>query len=50
TIAYFTYKYTEGYLVVYGLQGVDLHDKFLLTDPAIHCVDLLKSGKTNLEK
>ncbi|CAG8648186.1 5104_t:CDS:2, partial [Cetraspora pellucida] len=48
--AYFTYKYTEGYLVVYGLQDVNLHGEFLLTDSAIHCVDLLRFGKTNLGK
>ncbi|CAG8617434.1 1592_t:CDS:2 [Cetraspora pellucida] len=34
--AHFTYKCTEGYLVVYDLQGVDLSNEFLLTDPAIH--------------
>ncbi|KAF0488044.1 kinase-like protein [Gigaspora margarita] len=48
--AHFTYKYTEGYLVVYDLQGVDLHNEFLLTDPAIHCVDLLRFGNSNLGK
>ncbi|CAG8443822.1 4823_t:CDS:1, partial [Cetraspora pellucida] len=48
--AHFTYKCTEGYLVVYDLQGVDLSNEFLLTDPAIHCVDLLRFGKTNLGK
>ncbi|KAF0450818.1 kinase-like protein [Gigaspora margarita] len=48
--AHFTYQYTEGYLVVYDLQGVDLHNEFLLTDPAIHCVDLLRFGITNLGK
>ncbi|KAF0373852.1 kinase-like protein [Gigaspora margarita] len=48
--AHFTYKYTEGYLVVYDLQGVNLRNEFLLTDPAIHCVDLLRFGKTNLGK
>ncbi|KAF0561985.1 kinase-like protein [Gigaspora margarita] len=46
--AHFTYKYTEGYLVVYDLQGADLHNEFLLTDPVIHCVDLLRFGVTNL--
>ncbi|KAF0340284.1 kinase-like protein [Gigaspora margarita] len=46
--AHFTYEYTEGYLVVYDLQGVDLNNEFLLTDPAIHCVDLLRFGITNL--
>ncbi|CAG8735622.1 7805_t:CDS:1, partial [Dentiscutata heterogama] len=48
--AHFTYQYTEGYLVVYDLQGVDLDNEFLLTDPAIHCVDLLRFGITNLGK
>ncbi|CAG8584474.1 10173_t:CDS:2, partial [Cetraspora pellucida] len=48
--AHFTYKYTEGYLVIYDLQGVDLCNEFLLTDPAIHCVDLLRFGNTNLGK
>ncbi|KAF0541191.1 kinase-like protein [Gigaspora margarita] len=48
--AHFTYKYTEGYLVVYDLQGVDLDDEFILTDPAIHCIDVLRFGVTNLGK
>ncbi|KAF0529171.1 kinase-like protein [Gigaspora margarita] len=46
--AHFTYQYTDGYLVVYDLQGVDLENEFLLTDPAIHCTDLLRFGITNL--
>ncbi|KAF0426412.1 kinase-like protein [Gigaspora margarita] len=46
--AHFTYQYTDGYLVVYDLQGVDLENEFLLTDPAIHCNDLLRFGITNL--
>src|SRR6185437_14393378 len=48
--AHFTYQYTEGYLVVYGLQGFDLNNEFLLTDPVIYCVDLLRFGTTNLGK
>ncbi|CAG8591040.1 20766_t:CDS:1 [Racocetra persica] len=48
--AHFTYKFTGGYLVVYDLQGVDLDDEFLLTDPAIHCIDLLRFGVTNFGK
>ncbi|CAG8757041.1 11727_t:CDS:1, partial [Cetraspora pellucida] len=48
--AHFTYKYTEEYLVVYDLQDIDLCNEFLLTDPAIHCVDLLRFGNTNLGK
>ncbi|RIA93472.1 kinase-like domain-containing protein [Glomus cerebriforme] len=48
--AHYTYEYTKGYLVVYDLQGIKLEDKFLLTDPAIHCEDRLRFGKTNLGK
>lgn len=48
--AHFTYEYTNGYLVVYDLQGVELTDEFLLTDPAIHCKDRLRFGRTNLGK
>ncbi|CAG8711669.1 uncharacterized protein OCT59_002205 [Rhizophagus irregularis] len=44
---HFTYEYTEGYLVVCDLQGIELDDKFLLTDPAIHCIDSLRFGGTN---
>ncbi|GBB86403.1 hypothetical protein RclHR1_12840001 [Rhizophagus clarus] len=45
--AHFTYEYTKGYLVVCDLQGIELNDEFLLTDPAIHCVDPLRFGRTN---
>ncbi|KAF0513382.1 kinase-like protein [Gigaspora margarita] len=38
--AHFTYQYSERYLVVYDLQGFDLDNEFLLTDPVIYCVDL----------
>ncbi|CAG8481305.1 32997_t:CDS:2 [Racocetra persica] len=48
--AHFTYQYTEGCLVVYDLQGADVHNEFLLTDPVIHCIDLLRFGTTNLGK
>ncbi|CAB5347078.1 unnamed protein product [Rhizophagus irregularis] len=44
---HFTYEYTEKYLVVCDLQGIELNDEFLLTDPAIHCVDTLRFGRTN---
>ncbi|GBB86404.1 hypothetical protein RclHR1_12840002 [Rhizophagus clarus] len=44
---HFTYNYTEGYLVVCDLQGIELNNEFLLTDPAIHCIDPLRFGKTN---
>ncbi|CAG8461786.1 2184_t:CDS:1, partial [Paraglomus occultum] len=46
--AHFTYECTKHYLVVYDLQGIELTDEFLLTDPAIHCVDPLRFGRTNL--
>jgi len=46
--AHFTYECTKHYLVVYDLQGVELENEFLLTDPAIHCIDPLRFGKTNL--
>ncbi|CAG8542953.1 7096_t:CDS:2, partial [Dentiscutata heterogama] len=47
--AHFTYQYTKGYLVVYDLQGVNLdkNKEFLLTDPAIHCIDVSRFGVTN---
>ncbi|RIA81489.1 kinase-like domain-containing protein, partial [Glomus cerebriforme] len=45
--AHYTYQYTKGYLVVYDLQGIELNDEFVLTDPAIHCVDTLRFGRTN---
>jgi hypothetical protein len=44
---HFTYEYTGGYLVVCDLQGIELNDEFLLTDPAIHCIDPLRFGGTN---
>uniref|UniRef100_A0A1D1XXZ1 Alpha-protein kinase vwkA n=1 Tax=Anthurium amnicola TaxID=1678845 RepID=A0A1D1XXZ1_9ARAE len=46
--AHFTYEHSKKYLVVYDLQGIELSDRFFLTDPAIHCVDPLRFGKTNL--
>ncbi|CAG8819338.1 17537_t:CDS:1, partial [Racocetra persica] len=46
--SHFTYEHTKGYLVVCDLQGIELNNKFLLTDPAIHCVDNSRFGQTNL--
>uniref|UniRef100_U9UKU7 Alpha-type protein kinase domain-containing protein n=1 Tax=Rhizophagus irregularis (strain DAOM 181602 / DAOM 197198 / MUCL 43194) TaxID=747089 RepID=U9UKU7_RHIID len=61
--AHFTYEYTKGYLVVCDLQGIEITDKlltfqgievvtdeFLLTDPAIHCINPLRFGGTNIGK
>ncbi|CAG8531940.1 17108_t:CDS:2 [Dentiscutata heterogama] len=45
--AHFTYEFTDGYLYVCDLQGIELDDRFILTDPAIHCVNPFKFGKTN---
>ncbi|PKC61296.1 kinase-like protein [Rhizophagus irregularis] len=47
---HFTYEYTKGYLVVCDLQGIELNNEFLLTDPAIHCIDPLRFGRTNFGK
>ncbi|CAG8622659.1 4498_t:CDS:2 [Funneliformis mosseae] len=48
--AHFTYDFTGGYLLVCDLQGAEFSDHFLLTDPAIHCTDSLRFGRTNLGK
>ncbi|CAB5354754.1 unnamed protein product [Rhizophagus irregularis] len=47
---HFTYEYTKEYLVVCDLQGIELNNEFLLTDPAIHCIDPLRFGRTNFGK
>ena len=36
--------------MIYDLQGVEHTNQFLLTDPAIHCTDPLRFGKTNFGK
>ncbi|CAI2181312.1 11012_t:CDS:1 [Funneliformis geosporum] len=48
--AHFTYDFTGGYLLVCDLQGAEFSNHFLLTDPAIHCTDSLRFGRTNLGK
>ncbi|CAG8466429.1 4549_t:CDS:2 [Diversispora eburnea] len=45
---HYTYEHTDGYLVVSDLQGIESSDRFLLTDPVIHCINPLRFGKTNL--
>ncbi|CAG8500870.1 6385_t:CDS:2 [Diversispora eburnea] len=45
---HYTYVHTDGYLVVSDLQGIESPDRFVLTDPAIHCTNPLRFGKTNL--
>jgi len=44
----FTYQITDGYLLVSDLQGVKYKNRFMLTDPAILCTDILRFGNTNL--
>jgi hypothetical protein len=50
----FTYKVTEGYLMIVDLQGVlavpggGKQRRFVLTDPVIFCTDLSRFGNTNL--
>uniref|UniRef100_A0A914PXJ8 Alpha-type protein kinase domain-containing protein n=1 Tax=Panagrolaimus davidi TaxID=227884 RepID=A0A914PXJ8_9BILA len=50
--SHFTYQESNGYLMIVDLQGVINHNengskKFILTDPSIHCKNLLRFGKTN---
>lgn len=53
--SHFTYEYSNKYLMVTDLQGVDYTDNrdrqvMLLTDPAIHCPHALRFGSTNLRQ
>eukprot|EP00415_Alexandrium_ostenfeldii_P001080 UN1080 len=43
-----TLQATDGYLIVADLQGVELEDRFVLTDPAVLCEDTTRFGRTNL--
>ena len=47
--SHWSYVITENYLIVVDLQGVDRENKYILTDPSIHCQDP-KFGNTNLGK
>jgi hypothetical protein len=44
----FTFEKTGGYLMVTDLQGIRTEDEFILTDPAILCMDKVRFGGTNL--
>ncbi|KAI1695649.1 alpha-kinase family domain-containing protein [Ditylenchus destructor] len=51
--SHWTYQISSGYLMVVDLQGVISTDEsgvktLELTDPAIHCTDLTRFGRTNL--
>ena len=45
--SHWTYTVTEGFLMVVDLQGVDRDDKYILTDPSVHCKEP-RFGLTNL--
>jgi hypothetical protein len=47
---HWTHEVTEGYLMVVDVQGIRADDgkKFILTDPAIHCLASEKFGMLNL--
>jgi len=46
--SHWTYEKTGGYLMICDLQGVQENGTYVLTDPAMHCVDVLRFGTTNL--
>ena len=46
--SHWTYNISGKYLIVVDLQGMKSGSTFLLTDPVIHCKDLLRFGRTNL--
>ncbi|KAI1692290.1 alpha-kinase family domain-containing protein [Ditylenchus destructor] len=51
--SHWTYQITRGYLIVVDLQGIISTDEsgrktLELTDPAIHCENLARFGRTNL--
>eukprot|EP01124_Arcella_intermedia_P017213 TRINITY_DN239_c0_g1_i4.p1 TRINITY_DN239_c0_g1~~TRINITY_DN239_c0_g1_i4.p1 ORF type:complete len:733 (-),score=170.53 TRINITY_DN239_c0_g1_i4:228-2426(-) len=48
--SHFTLDATEGYALVTDIQGVIVDSEIILTDPAIHCVDITRFGGTNLSK
>ena len=50
--SHWTYKRTNGIMIVVDLQGIDIGDNetYLLTDPCIHLTNLMRFGKTNLGK
>ena len=45
--SHWTYTATDGFLMVVDLQGVDRDGTYILTDPAIHCINS-RFGPTNL--
>ncbi|CAG0900528.1 unnamed protein product, partial [Darwinula stevensoni] len=47
--SHWTYDHTKHYLMVVDLQGILDKERYVLTDPAIHCKEL-RFGSTNLGK
>jgi hypothetical protein len=52
TFSHWTYEQSDGYLMVVDLQGAVVSEAgettILLTDPAIHCIDVTRFSATNL--
>lgn len=49
TFSHWTYHHSEGYVCVVDCQGIAVEgqNKYRLTDPALHCKDILKFDGTN---
>lgn len=45
--SHWTYDITKGFLLVVDLQGVELKDSYVLTDPSINCMEQ-RFGGTNI--
>ena len=53
--SHFTHSHTAGYLLVCDIQGIittdpKSKDTLLMTDPAIHCAQHQRFGRTNLRQ
>jgi hypothetical protein len=46
--ARWTHDFTEGYMMVADLQGIEEDNEYILTDPVILCKDISRFGVTNL--
>ncbi|EFA77644.1 protein serine/threonine kinase [Heterostelium album PN500] len=50
TFSHWTYQASKGKAMVVDIQGVKIDKGYLLTDPAIHCINVRRFGATNLGK
>jgi len=48
--SHFSFEASKGWMMITDIQGVQNGDSILLTDPAIHCLDVLRFSDTNLSK